>query len=143
MLKNKEIVKLKNGMDGVIKDINGNIATVIVKNSIVKVKLEDINGSGMIKKSKSSITFSKVNNISKHIDLHGLTYEDALSILEQYINDILSSKYKTFTIIHGNGQGAMFNVTMEMIEKYNKYIFDFGFAPINKGGSGATIVTLR
>ncbi|KXT77967.1 endonuclease MutS2 [Streptococcus sp. DD13] len=76
------------------------------------------------------------------LDLRGKRYEEAMQELDAFIDQALLHNLAQVDIIHGIGTG----VIREGVTKYlrrNKHVKDFGYAPQNAGGSGATIVTFR
>lgn len=76
------------------------------------------------------------------LDLRGKRYEEALEALDAFIDQALLNNMAQVDIIHGIGTG----VIREGVTKYlqrNKQVKNFGYAPQNAGGSGATIVTFK
>lgn len=76
------------------------------------------------------------------LDLRGKRYEEAMQELDEFIDQALLNNMAQVDIIHGIGTG----VIREAVTKYlrrNKNVKEFGYAPQNAGGSGATIVTFK
>lgn len=76
------------------------------------------------------------------LDLRGKRYEEAMQELDEFIDQALLNNMAQVDIIHGIGTG----VIREGVTKYlrrNKNVKEFGYAPQNAGGSGATIVTFK
>lgn len=76
------------------------------------------------------------------LDLRGKRYEAAMQELDEFIDQALLNNMSQVDIIHGIGTG----VIREGVTKYlrrNKHVKEFGYAPQNAGGSGATIVTFK
>ena len=76
------------------------------------------------------------------LDLRGKRYEEAMEVLDAFIDQALLNNMAQVDIIHGIGTG----VIREGVTKYlqrNKQVKSFGYAPQNAGGSGATIVTFK
>lgn len=76
------------------------------------------------------------------LDLRGKRYEEAMEALDAFIDQALLNNMAQVDIIHGIGTG----VIREGVTKYlqrNKQVKNFGYAPQNAGGSGATIVTFK
>ncbi|MEW4354579.1 endonuclease MutS2 [Streptococcus pneumoniae] len=79
---------------------------------------------------------------SARLDLRGKRYEEAMEELDAFIDQALLNNMAQVDIIHGIGTG----VIREGVTKYlrrNKQVKEFGYAPQNAGGSGATIVTFK
>ena len=76
------------------------------------------------------------------LDLRGKRYEEAMEVLDAFVDQALLNNMAQVDIIHGIGTG----VIREGVTKYlqrNKQVKSFGYAPQNAGGSGATIVTFK
>lgn len=139
-----EIVTIKSlGIDGIIKQLYSNKAKVAVKSSVIMVSFDNLKGTGIIKPGSSKAYFSKIVLKSNEIDLHNLTYEQAVDALDIFMNNALSSNTKKLHIIHGNGKGVMKKAVDEVIEKYASLIDFSDYAPLNAGGLGATQVILK
>ena len=81
-------------------------------------------------------------NPRARLDLRGKRYEEAMQELDEFIDQALLNNMAQVDIIHGIGTG----VIREGVTKYlrrNKNVKEFGYAPQNAGGSGATIVTFK
>lgn len=80
--------------------------------------------------------------VKARLDLRGKRYEEAMLELDDFIDQALLNNLAQVDIIHGIGTG----VIREGVTKYlrrNKQVKDFGYAPQNAGGPGATIVTFK
>jgi DNA mismatch repair protein MutS2 len=88
----------------------------------------------MVKRTKSS-------SLSSKLDLRGERYEEAMSDLDQYIDEALLAGYNQVTIVHGFGTGVIRNGVTKYLQS-NPRVKSFGYAPASSGGSGATIVDL-
>ena len=80
--------------------------------------------------------------ITDVFDLHSVPPRDARAVIDEYLEEAHNLGLKALRIIHGRGIGAQ----REMVRKVlatKTYVADFGDAPAEAGGWGATIVTLR
>jgi DNA mismatch repair protein MutS2 len=94
-------------------------------------------------KVKSKNVSRKVTaNIKAQLDLRGTRYEEAALELDNYIDQALLANLGQITIVHGIGTGVIRDLVQKKLAK-NKHVKSFEFAPMNAGGSGATIVTLK
>ncbi|WMJ90533.1 endonuclease MutS2 [Anaerocolumna sp. MB42-C2] len=89
-------------------------------------------GSGKIKMSK---TFS----ISTEINLIGKTVDEALSLLDKYLDDAYLSHLPQVTVIHGRGTGALRNAVHSHLKR-TKYVKSYREGAFGEGGQGVTIV---
>ncbi|TCD45569.1 endonuclease MutS2 [Streptococcus sp. X16XC17] len=106
---------------------------------------------GLVKAEKESQPQQKQIHVVKRnqakgpkarLDLRGKRYEEAMKELDEFIDQALLNNMAQVDIIHGIGTG----VIRESVTKYlrrNKNVKEFGYAPQNAGGSGATIVTFK
>lgn len=144
MYKINEIITIKSlNMDGIIKATYKNKVKVLVKNSILMIDVNDIDGTGIIKTSSSKVKFSKIKLKSNELDLHNYTYDEAVDVLDSFLNNAFSSNTKKLHIIHGIGNGVMKQVVDEAILRYDNLIDFSDYAPLNLGGRGATRIILK
>lgn len=106
---------------------------------------------GLVKAEKEQQPQQKQINVVKRtsgtgpkarLDLRGKRYEEAMQELDEFIDQALLNNMAQVDIIHGIGTG----VIREGVTKYlrrNRNVKEFGYAPQNAGGSGATIVTFK
>ncbi len=120
-----------------------------VQIGILKVKASDrdIEKTSLPKPKKSEqiVRSSKglrSQNVRAELDLRGQRYEEAMTNLDRYIDAALLSGLNTVTIIHGIGTGAIRNGVNQYLKR-NRHVKDFGYAPANEGGTGATIVHFK
>ena len=75
-------------------------------------------------------------------DLHSIPARDAKDALEEYLAEAHRLGFKALRIIHGRGIGAQ----REMVRKIlagTPFVQSYSDAPMEAGGWGATLVTLR
>ncbi len=131
-------------------DSRGEI-TVQVGMMKVKCKPEDlkliIDGTEKKKaKSKkntySSLYKSKTTNISTSINVRGENLDDALAMVEKYLDDAYIAKLESVTIIHGRGEGILKEGIHNMLKGY-KNVSSYEKGKYNDGGDGVTIVKFK
>jgi len=89
----------------------------------------------------ASIAMTKAKEISKELDLRGLTVDEALIKVDNYLDDAKLAGMKTVILIHGKGTGALRRGIHEML-KSRSDIKSFRVGNIDEGGSGVTVVEL-
>lgn len=89
----------------------------------------------------SNISYNKSKNIKTEINLIGENLDDAITIMNKYIDDAFLAGLKNVSIIHGRGEGVLRNGLRREL-KHNKHVKTFKSAPYNEGGEGCTIVEL-
>jgi DNA mismatch repair protein MutS2 len=89
-----------------------------------------------------SSSLSKASNISSEINLLGKRVDEALSILEKYLDDAYLSHLPTVRIVHGKGTGALRQATNELLHR-TKYVKSYRLAEYGEGDAGVTIVNFK
>jgi dsDNA-specific endonuclease/ATPase MutS2 len=76
------------------------------------------------------------------IDLHSVPPPDVKAVVEEYLIEARRLGLRALRIIHGRGIGVRRETVREALARCG-FVRDFGDAPPEAGGWGATIVTLR
>jgi len=92
-------------------------------------------GSGKIKMSKS---FS----VSPEINLIGMTVDEAIPVLDKYLDDAYLAHLPSVRVVHGRGTGALKAGVHRHLKKL-KYIREFRLGDFGEGDTGVTIVTFK
>lgn len=91
--------------------------------------------SGKIKMSKSATIHPEINLIGKTVD-------EALSLLDKYLDDAYLSHLPQVTVIHGRGTGALKNAVHAHLKKA-KYVKSYRVGGFGEGDHGVTIVEFK
>ncbi len=76
------------------------------------------------------------------VDLHGLTVEDGLELLDKFVDSAVVNQFHSIKIIHGHGSGRLRNAVSRYLGSHPGVLrFQFG-APW-EGGFAVTIAYLR
>lgn len=102
---------------------------------IRKEKIRERSNTGKIKMSKSL-------SVSTSINLIGKTVDEAISILDKYLDDAYLARLHQVTIIHGVGTGALKNAVQAHCKKAN-YIKSYRMGEYGEGGYGVTVVDFK
>ena len=92
-------------------------------------------GSGNIKMSKSS-------SVSSEINLLGYTVDEAIAVLDKYLDDAYIARIPQVRIVHGKGTGALRSGITSYLHGV-PYIKEFRLGQIGEGAEGVTIVTFK
>ena len=68
--------------------------------------------------------------------------DEAVEELHRYLSDAMIHGIKQVRIIHGDGSGALRSALWKAL-KQMKTVVSFQMAPMQEGGSGATIVKMQ
>jgi dsDNA-specific endonuclease/ATPase MutS2 len=79
--------------------------------------------------------------ISDVFDLHTVPPRDVEPVVEAYLEEAHALGLTALRIIHGRGIGVQ-RATVRRVLERTPFVQDFGDAPMEAGGWGATIVTL-
>lgn len=81
----------------------------VVQMGIIKMKLpiEDLENEEEKEKPTKMVTRQNRQTIKTELDLRGYRYEEALTELDQYLDQAVLSNYEQVYIIHGKGTGAL------------------------------------
>jgi len=75
-------------------------------------------------------------------DLHTVSPRDVAVAVEEYLLEAHKMGLKALRIIHGRGIGVQREVVRKILSR-SELVENFGDAPAEAGGWGATLVTLR
>ena len=92
-------------------------------------------GSGKIKMSKS---FS----VSPEINLIGMTTDEAVPILDKYLDDAYLAHLPQVRVVHGRGTGALRAAVHKKLKRL-RYVQEFRLGEFGEGDSGVTIVIFK
>lgn len=92
-------------------------------------------GPGKIKMSKSS-------SVSSEINLLGYTVDEAIAVLDKYLDDAYIARIPQVRIVHGKGTGALRSGITSYLHGV-PYIKEFRLGQIGEGAEGVTIVTFK
>ncbi len=80
--------------------------------------------------------------ITDVFDLHTVSPRDVEGVVEEYLIEARSMGFKALRIIHGRGIGVQRETVRKVLAR-TEFVESFGDAPMEAGGWGATVVTLK
>lgn len=86
-----------------------------------------------------NMKMAKASTISTQINLIGKTVDEALVLLDKYIDDAYLAKLHQVTVIHGVGTGALRNAVQNYCKR-SKVIKSCRMGEYGEGGYGVTVV---
>ena len=156
---NKE--NIKQGLEVYVRTIekNGIIVSHISKSNEVQVqigimkmnvniddleKLHKENGT----KQKNSIqtsgytSISKSKNIKPEVNVIGLNVEEAIFVVDKFLDDCSLAKLQTVRIVHGKGTGKLKNGIHQFLKKH-PHVKSMRMGTYGEGEMGVTVVELK
>ena len=94
-----------------------------------------------IKAKGKSVSAGKAMFISPEINVIGKTVDEAVSLIDKYLDDAALSHLEKVTIIHGKGTGALRNGIHQFLKKH-PLVKSFRSGEYGEGEYGVTIVEL-
>ena len=115
--------------------VNINDLILLEEDSAPTSKKYNKTGAGKIKMSKSA-------SISTEINLIGKTTDEAISLLDKYLDDAYLAHLPSVRIVHGKGTGALRNAVQAHLRR-QKYIKSFHLGEFGEGDAGVTIAEFK
>ena len=81
-------------------------------------------------------------SVTTEINLIGKTTDEAIPLLDKYLDDAYLSHLAQVTIIHGVGTGALKKAVVAHLKKTN-YVKSFRQGEFGEGGYGVTIAEFK
>ena len=92
-------------------------------------------GAGKIRMSKSA-------TISPEINLIGKTTDEAIALLDKYLDDAYLSHLGSVRIVHGKGTGALRNAVHTYLKR-QKHVKSYHLGEYGEGDAGVTIAEFK
>lgn len=152
IIKQDHVLKVGDHVKLIKMNREGDIVEIL-KNHMVMVSLSGLNIKvhedevsfmhGPSKPQKVKKTSMKKANVKKtgsyEINIIGKRYEEAMAMVDKFLDDALVLGYPHVRIVHGMGTGVLRKGVRKMLEK-NKHVVSYRDGGPNEGGLGATLV---
>ena len=121
---------------------------VQVGNTKIYFSIDKLEKTNKVTQNISSIYSSEIKNttksqnLSNEINVIGLNVEEAIQIIDKYLDSCSMANLKKVRIVHGKGTGKL----REGIHKYlktNSYVKNFRVGAFGEGEMGVTIVEIK
>lgn len=89
-----------------------------------------------------NMKMAKAMTISSELNLIGKTVDEAMGLLDKYLDDAYLAKLHQVTIIHGMGTGALRNAVQNHCKR-SKYVKSYRMGEYGEGGYGVTVVEFK
>lgn len=136
------------GKDGIVlsKPNKSNEILVEIGQIKINVPISTLEKSKKINNSNNSITnyssIKKSKNIKSEINVIGQNVEEAVFVVDKFLDDCSLAKLKTARIIHGKGTGKL-KTGIHNFLKTNPHVKSFRLGTFGEGEAGVTVVELK
>ena len=140
-----DFVKMRNGgATGTVESVGKNSAIVIIGQMRMTVKLRDLEHGRepLGVQSTTSIqsdTIAQNAGFENRLDIRGLTPDEALKRVEDFIDRALLTSANNLRIVHGKGTGALRNIVRTKLREYREVKQAYHPAS-EEGGDGVTLI---
>jgi len=142
-----DFVKLKTGgATGTVESIDRNKAVVLMGDMRMTIKLRDLQHAKApleVQNTKSikSDTIDQTTAFQSKIDIRGMRYDEALKVVEEFVDQALIANASNLRIVHGKGNGVLRKAVKKKLREYNVEM-DIYHPAQEQGGDGVTLVDL-
>lgn len=132
------------GKVGELASIDGENATVAIGSAKIKTKLSKLRLVEQKKpqKTPASHTPRKAANVTTEIDVRGDTCDEAIFVIDKFLDDAVLSSLNTVRVIHGKGTGALRKGLWDYF-KHDSRVREYRLGNFGEGDAGVTVLTLK
>lgn len=123
-------------------DLNIQVGIMSVRSNINDIERSESKEEVKVEKKTRSINKAKSKNISSEINLIGRTVDEAILLLDKYLDDAYLARLKEVRIIHGKGTGTLRDAVRKYLQN-SKHVIEYREADYTEGGSGATVAVIK
>ncbi len=133
---------------GTIVSIDQNGQSAQVQIGMMKMTLpasglvKDNRQQKQVQKGLQKMIQNKAETSKSEVDVRGTDLEEAMYLIDKYLDDAYLSGREQVTIIHGIGTGILKRGIQGMLKK-NRLVTKFRDGQYGEGGAGVTVATLR
>lgn len=138
------------GEPGEIETISGDLKTAVVLFGSIRMKVAtaDLRPAPEQRRERRSIgpdmldRSEKAKAAAQGLDLRGLSGDEAIPMVDKFLDDALIAGLNRVDIIHGKGTGALKKKVADYLTGHPR-VKSFRLGEWNEGGAGATVVELN
>jgi DNA mismatch repair protein MutS2 len=141
-----DFVRLRaGGATGRLEEIKGQKAHVALGELRVSVALRDLLPAAEPIKQTSTATHTDLQHAAafeNNVDLRGMSKEEALRVLEKFVDNALLAGADSLRILHGKGDGILRRMVRQKLREYGGNVSNIYHPQQDAGGDGVTMVEL-
>ena len=110
----------------------------------LSVKLSDLRlvQEEQPKQGKAQFAAAMERRVGLELDIRGMLVNEALSVVDRYLDDAYLSGLSEVNIIHGKGTGALRTGVQDFLKRHPR-VKGFRIGNYGEGDAGVTVVTLK
>jgi DNA mismatch repair protein MutS2 len=130
--------------------MHGKRAEVDVRGKRLRASLKDLHpigrSAGALAKAEPTVRVNvdlqpRTGSLTE-LNVIGNTVDEALTRLEKFLDESMTTDIRELRIVHGHGTGQLRRAIAAFLKEH-PLVSKFDAAPQNQGGGGATIVELK
>ena len=133
------------GSTGQVTQLSGNKATVNMGLMQVTIPLKQLELANAPLRQDSfapKVTLNDRPSFDNKLDIRGMSAEEALQVIERFVDNALLANAHTLHILHGKGTGILRNLVKTKLREYGNHISKSYHPAPEQGGDGITMVEL-
>ena len=139
------------GVRGIVESIRDDRVVVLVRGKRMTAALREVrteSGGAVPEGAPPSlpqgVTLKRKPGPETADEIHllGRSVEDALELVDKYLDDVYLAGRSPVRLVHGVGTGKLKKAIAGLLARH-PHVEGFASAPADQGGAGVTIVTLR
>lgn len=120
----------------------GILNSLVNINDLILLEEDSPAGKSFQKTGAGKIKMNKSASISAEINLIGKTTDEAIPLLDKYLDDAYLAHLPSVRIVHGKGTGALRNAVQAHLRR-QKYVKSFHLGEFGEGDAGVTIAEFK
>jgi DNA mismatch repair protein MutS2 len=147
ILKIGDYVRLRSGgAVGLLTGINKEKANVLMGDLTLIIDVRDLEkGPEPLDKKLKSLHFDTIQKIAafeNKLDIRGMRMQEALQVVESYIDSALMNSSSQLEIIHGKGDGILRKAVRKKLKEY-RVEMEISHPDPKLGGDGVTLIEIK
>ena len=134
-----EVVSI--GKDGELNLLAGAMKITAKENEVLLLEGEKPKKSARVTPQKTERQLRTLG-VSGELDLRGMMTDEAVDVLQRYLDTAMLANLNTVTIIHGKGTGALRQAVHNTLKR-SKQVKSFRLGRYGEGENGVTVVELK
>lgn len=109
---------------------------------LIYVEEPSVSTPTLQRSNTGKLKMSKSMSVSTEINLLGKTTDEAIAVLDKYLDDAYIAHLPSVRVVHGKGTGALRNAVHSHLKRL-KYVKEYRLGEYGEGDAGVTIVTFK